>query len=84
MMEKHNIAQPQSVAEVAELVKRLYQPGDPILISSIQDQLQQLQRSDDGWQLADALLASDDANVRFFGVLTFIVKLKNDGSVSRP
>ena len=75
------IAAPQSIPEVEQLVKRLYQPGSPQVIVAIQDQLQQLQRSAEGWQLADALLGSDDANVRFFGALTFTVKLNNDGSV---
>lgn len=75
---------PQSVDEVAQLVKRLYQPGNPQVITSIQDQLQTLQRSSDGWQLADALLGYEDVNVRFFGALTFTVKLNNDGSVVLP
>jgi len=75
------VFQPQSIAEVVELVKRLYQPGNATIITQIQDQLQTLQRSSDGWQLADALLDQDDVNVRFFGALTFTVKLNNDGSV---
>jgi len=79
-----DVAPPQSVAEVAQLVKRLYQPGNAAVIVPIQDQLQALQRSNDGWQLADALLADDDINVRFFGALTFTVKLNNDGSVQLP
>jgi len=54
------------------------------VIATINDQLQQLQHSAEGWQLADALLGSEDANVRFFAALTFIVKLNNDGSVSDP
>ena len=75
---------PQSVDEVAQLVKRLYQPGNAQVISQIQEQLQTLQRSNDGWQLADALLGYDDLNIRFFGALTFTVKLNNDGSVLLP
>ncbi|KAF2720578.1 ARM repeat-containing protein [Polychaeton citri CBS 116435] len=71
---------PQTLAEVEELVKRLYQPGSPLLLHSIQAQLQSIQRSSDGWQLADTLLASNDRNVRFFGALTFQVKLNNDGA----
>jgi hypothetical protein len=75
---------PQSVDEVAQLVKRLYQPGNAQVITQIQEQLQTLQRSNDGWQLADALLGYDDLNIRFFGALTFTVKLNNDGSVLLP
>jgi hypothetical protein len=75
------LAPPQSIAEVAELIKRLYQPGNAKDIVPIQDQLQALQRSNDAWQLGDALLGDEDAKVRFFGALTFTVKLNNDGSV---
>ncbi|KAK3117554.1 member of the karyopherin-beta [Teratosphaeriaceae sp. CCFEE 6253] len=74
------VAAPQSVAEAEELVKRLYLPGPAKIISQINDQLLQLQHSADGWQLADALMSSDDQNVRFFAANTFTVKLNNDGS----
>lgn len=83
-MDTNAFPPPQSVDEVAQLVKRLYQPGNPQVITSIQGQLQTLQRSNDGWQLADALLDYEDVNVRFFGALTFTVKLNNDGSVRLP
>ncbi|KAB2576968.1 Importin-beta [Lasiodiplodia theobromae] len=67
-----------SIAEVEALVTRLYQPGDPATISQIEKDLQQLQRSPQAWQIADALLGSSDVNVRFFGALTFTVKLTSD------
>lgn len=47
-------------------------------ITRIQDALQKLQRSPDGWRLADALLGSEDDKVRFFGALTFTIKLNAD------
>ncbi|KAM3417175.1 hypothetical protein BST61_g5436 [Cercospora zeina] len=75
------VAPPKSMEEVEQLVKRFYQPGTPKLIAQIDDQLKRLQHSNEGWQLADALLASQDQNVRFFAALTFQVKLNNDGSV---
>lgn len=78
----NEVPAPQSVADVHELVKRLYAPGSPQLITQIDERLKQLQRSSEGWQIADALLASDDPQVRFFGALTFQVKLNNDGSVT--
>jgi len=84
IMDTNAFPPPQSVDEVAQLVKRLYQPGNAQVITQIQEQLQILQRSDDGWQLADALLGYDDLNIRFFGALTFTVKLNNDGSVLLP
>ncbi|KAF2172762.1 hypothetical protein M409DRAFT_16727 [Zasmidium cellare ATCC 36951] len=71
---------PTSVQEVEQLVKRLYAPGNPRTIAQVDDQLKLLQHSPEGWQLADALLGSSDVNVRFFGALTFQVKLNNDGA----
>jgi len=63
-----------------QLVKQLYQPGDPRSITQIQAHLQELQRGPEGWQMAGALLMSKDTNCRFFGALTFTVKLNNDNS----
>jgi len=56
----------------------LYLPGPSKLVANIQEQLQQLQKSKDGWQMADQLLASSDVNVRYFGALTFTVKINSD------
>ncbi|KAI9760185.1 MAG: 60S ribosomal protein L2A [Chaenotheca gracillima] len=69
---------PSSVAEVADLVKRLYSGQSPAEISRIEASLQKIQRSQDGWQLADALLGYEDSQVQFFGALTFTVKLNSD------
>ena len=84
MDRSNGVSAPQSVAEVEQLVQRLYKPGSPSVITGIGDQLQKLQLSQDGWQLADELMASSDTNVRFFAALTFTVKLNNDGSVLDP
>lgn len=59
-------------------MKRLYQPGAPQEIAQIEKALQGLQRSQQGWQFADALLQSQDTNVRFFGALTFTIKINQD------
>lgn len=40
--------------------------------------MQKLQKSPEGWQIAEGLLARQADNVRFFGALTFIVKLNTD------
>ncbi|KAI9805107.1 MAG: hypothetical protein M1825_000941 [Sarcosagium campestre] len=74
-----SVLQPTSVNEVEELILQLYSPGPPRQIVAIQDALQKVQRSQDGWDLADILLQSIDNKVRFFGALTFIVKLNLDG-----
>ena len=65
-------------ANIEQLVQQFYRPGQPQEIKKIEDHLQTLQFSEVGWQLADALLQSEDRNVRFFGALTFTVKIKRD------
>ncbi|TKA77504.1 hypothetical protein B0A49_00794 [Cryomyces minteri] len=75
------VPMPQSLAEVEQLVIQLYEPGSPKIIAAIQEHLQTLQRSTNGWQMADALLGSQDPKVRFFGALTFTVKLNLDWQV---
>lgn len=61
-----------------KLVLQLYQSGAPEKVAGIQETLQKLQRSSEGWQLAHSLLGSKEESVRFFGALTFIVKLNTD------
>lgn len=76
------ITPPKTIAEVEHLIKELYRPNPPNVVSSINHELLQIQLSPDGWQMADQLMNSEDDNVRFFAGLTFIIKLNNDGSVS--
>ena len=80
----HAMSPPQNVAEVEQLIAQLYQPGHPVRIANINNQLQQLQRSEDGWKLADELMGSSEQNARFYAALTFTVKLNNEGSVIDP
>lgn len=75
------VATPKSIADVEQLIKELYKPNSPTVLSKINHELLQLQLSPDGWQMADQLMACDDDNVRFFAGLTFDIKLSNDGSV---
>jgi len=65
-----------TLQEFEELIRGLYRPGADV--SRIQAILQKYQRSQEGWQLADQLLRSPDPHVRFFGALTFTVKINND------
>jgi hypothetical protein len=71
---------PISFAQVEELVRSLYQPGQGKKIAETEATLRVLQRSPQGWDLADALLGSKDEQVRFFGALTFTVKLNADSA----
>ncbi|KAI1479635.1 ARM repeat-containing protein [Daldinia eschscholtzii] len=67
-----------TLPEVEHLVHELYKPNPPQTISRIQEILQTLQKSPGGWQLADGLLSLPDQNVKFFGALTFTVKLNTE------
>lgn len=69
-------AQPKTLEEVEQLVKLLYQSGNqPAQLVELQHKLHQLQISNDGWSIANGLLGSSDPNVRFFGAVTFSIKL---------
>ncbi|BFZ59637.1 member of the karyopherin-beta [Saitoella coloradoensis] len=70
------VTAPTSVDQVIELIRQLYAPGqNPEWLKTAQRTLQGLQHSPDGWALADQLLASEEDNVRFFGALTYQVKI---------
>lgn len=69
---------PLSFVEIEGLVKAFYDPGNAKKITQTEATLRVLQRSPQGWEIADALLKSDDEQVRFFGALTLTVKLNAD------
>jgi hypothetical protein len=50
----------------------------PEQIHAIDRHLKQVQASEQGWWLADRLLSCQQSEARFFGALTFSVKLNND------
>lgn len=60
----------------------MYIIRSPEEIERIQNTLQKIQRSSEGWQFADELLKSANETVRFFGALTFTIKIKLDWRVS--
>lgn len=72
---------PLSFDEIEALVKTLSDPGHAKKITETEATLRVLQRSPQGWEIADALLNSSDESVRFFGALTFTVKLNADSWV---
>ncbi|KAI0526345.1 armadillo-type protein [Xylaria bambusicola] len=69
---------PTTLPEVEHLINELYKPNPPETISQIQETLQRLQKSPQGWQLAQSLLARLGDNIKFFGALTIIVKLNTE------
>ncbi|KAL6164616.1 member of the karyopherin-beta [Exserohilum turcicum] len=71
---------PLPYEEIERLVKSLYEPGQAKKISETEATLRVLQRSPQGWEIANALLKSDDEQVRFFGALTLTVKLNADSA----
>lgn len=62
-----------------QLVTELYNPAnqrDPARINEIQTRLQQLQKTENAWAIADSLLQNEhSAQHRFMGALTFTVKI---------
>ncbi|PYH41718.1 putative importin 13 [Aspergillus saccharolyticus JOP 1030-1] len=69
------------INEAKTLVSQLYDPantGNPAKIKAIQEHLQRLQKGPQAWLIANHLLAEDNTDLRFFGALTFTVKINQD------
>ncbi|EED18113.1 importin 13, putative [Talaromyces stipitatus ATCC 10500] len=67
---------PQQLCEEAEiLVYQLNHPTATDSITVVQDKLQQIQKLPQGWDVARYLLDQPDSGTKFFGALTFIVKI---------
>lgn len=65
-------------------MSQLYDPanaGNPPKITLIQEQLQTLQKSPQAWLIANSLLSDNGTDLRFFGALTFTVKINQDWCV---
>ncbi|KAK5663914.1 hypothetical protein OQA88_125 [Cercophora sp. LCS_1] len=71
---------PTSLEEVQRLIQALYSPNPPETIATIQEVLQRLQKSEQGWQLAQSLISNPDNNIKFFAALTLIVKLNKENA----
>jgi hypothetical protein len=71
--------------EARELVSQLYSPenaGNPAEIKFIQERLQSLQKGPEAWLIANDLLSANSTDMRFFGALTFTVKINLDWYVT--
>ncbi|KAL3452856.1 armadillo-type protein [Aspergillus insuetus] len=69
------------INEARTLVSQLYDPantGNPTKIKVIQEHLQTLQKGPHAWVIANSLLADESTDLRFFGALTFTVKVNHD------
>ncbi|EAW12818.1 putative importin 13 [Aspergillus clavatus NRRL 1] len=67
--------------EARALVTQLYDPenaGNPTKIKLIQERLQLLQKGPEAWLIANDLLSASSTDMRFFGALTFTVKINLD------
>ncbi|OCK81775.1 hypothetical protein K432DRAFT_7196 [Lepidopterella palustris CBS 459.81] len=73
-----------SIPEIEDLIKTLYTPGSPKKIKEVDATLRVLQRSVQGWDMANKLLSSSDVTVRFFAASTFTVKLNGDSNQLSP
>ncbi|KAK4227944.1 putative importin [Podospora fimiseda] len=70
---------PTSLAEVEALIRELYRPFQPD-VARIQDVLHRLQKSPEGWQLAQTLITHREDEIRFFAALTLMIKLNRDSA----
>ncbi|KAL4916815.1 armadillo-type protein [Aspergillus aurantiobrunneus] len=69
------------VNEARALVSQLYDPantGNPTKIKVIQEHLQNIQKGPHAWLIANSLLEDESTDLRFFGALTFTVKVNHD------
>ena len=66
------------------LVQRLNDPQFASEAAATSEQLHDIQRSPQGWQVADALLQSEDQSRQFYGALTFQIKLNRDAQNLPP
>lgn len=80
MQGEQGLPLPSSLEEVEALILALYEPGPPETISRIQEVLHRVQKSPEGWQLAQSLLVNSNDTIKFFGALTIIVKLNTESS----
>lgn len=71
---------PQTISEVEALIQRFYGLNTPQQYTQIDTCLKAIQKTHGSFVLADQLMNSADANVRFFGALTFAVKVNRDWS----
>lgn len=69
-----------STDEVISLIHALYSARPVKDIQYIEKTLQDLQKREIGWELANTLLTNDVVYVQFFGALTYTVKLNTDAS----
>ncbi|PNS15602.1 hypothetical protein CAC42_861 [Sphaceloma murrayae] len=73
-----------SSERAAALITRLNDRSEAANAPVISQQLQELQLSSDGWTIADNLLSVQDTNLRFYGALTFQIKLNRDAARLGP
>ncbi|KAL3471404.1 armadillo-type protein [Aspergillus californicus] len=69
------------VNEARTLVSQLYDPantGNPTKIKVIQEHLQNFQKGPHAWLIANSLIVDESTDLRFFGALTFTVKVNHD------
>ncbi|PNY23890.1 Importin beta-like protein [Tolypocladium capitatum] len=69
-----------SLDQVESLILSLYQPNPPDVIATAQATLSRFQSSPQAWSVVRHLLERPDEKVKFFGVLTVIIKLNKESS----
>ncbi|KAK4169230.1 importin-13 [Cladorrhinum sp. PSN259] len=70
---------PTTLDEVVSLIRELYRPYQPD-VARIQDVLHRVQKSQEGWRLAETLISHRENEIRFFAALTLMIKLNRDSA----
>lgn len=69
----------QDMQRVRSLISELYSPSSsPQTVKDAQEQLLVAQKSQFGWELANALLKEPEPNAQFLGAVTFAIKLNDE------
>jgi hypothetical protein len=58
----------------------MLQPGSPAEIHELDSRIRAAQRSERGWEIANYLLGCASSQVRYFGALTFQIKINSDSN----
>lgn len=70
------------MGEMEKLIKELTESErrpSPSRVTELQKEIQQLQRQASGWDEGLSLLKRDESELRFYGALTLMVKIRTDG-----
>lgn len=65
-------------ARAIDIVRLIATPQSSSQVHDLSEELQAIQASPEGWQVADDMLKHEDFHVRFYGALTMQIKLNKE------